>query len=86
LQKKSCGGKIPVHVNVDEKRGLIYVSNWGSGDLCVLRLNKDGSIGDVVYEEAFSYGSGIKPVQNASHVHDAYPRDNGKVRIDRTKI
>ena len=48
LNRKSCGGKVPCYLVVSENGKFVLVANYGSGNLCVLPIGKDGSLGDVV--------------------------------------
>jgi 6-phosphogluconolactonase len=73
MNSQPSQGKGSCHVSVDPKGRFIYVSNYGSGDLAVYLLNKDGSIGalaDTIQDK----GTGSqKP-----HMHSIIPSADGK--------
>ena len=73
INEKSSVGKGPCHVSIDPKGRFIYVSNYGSGQLTVYLLNKDGSIGELA-DAIQDKGTGSqKP-----HMHSVIPSADGK--------
>jgi 6-phosphogluconolactonase len=45
LNRREVGGSNPVHLAVDPSNRFLVVSNYGSGSLAVLPLERDGSLG-----------------------------------------
>ncbi len=78
LNEQSSEGKGPCHVSVDPKGRYAYVSNYGSGNLAVYPIGKDGQLGpaaDVVQHE----GKGGDPGrQQGPHMHSVVPAPDGK--------
>ncbi len=73
LNEKSSEGKGPCHVSVDPKGRFIYVSNYGSGQLAVYLLNRDGSIGELADAIQDKGAANQKP-----HMHSIIPSADGK--------
>jgi 6-phosphogluconolactonase len=66
-------GNGPCHVAVDPKGRFIYVSNYGSGDLAVYHLKKDGSFGALA-DSIQNKGTG----DQKPHMHSMIPSADGK--------
>ncbi|MGN6248565.1 MAG: lactonase family protein [Ginsengibacter sp.] len=77
LNARSAQGRGPAHVSVDPKGRFVYISNYGSGSLCVYKRTADGSLGkltQVIRDE----GSGPHPHQKGPHVHSVIPSSDGE--------
>ncbi len=62
-------GDAPAHIIIDKEQKNIFVSNYGSGSLMVLPVNKDGSLG-VTAQTIQNAGSSINEERQASpHVY-----------------
>jgi 6-phosphogluconolactonase len=62
-------GNAPVHVMIDKEQKNVFVSSYQSGNLTVLPVNKDGSLG-APSQIIQNQGSSInKPRQTSPHVH-----------------
>ena len=72
LNKKLFNEKGCCHVAVSEDAGLIAAANYGEGSVTMLRLNADGSLGDIC-DTVFLTGTlgPDKKRQDASHAHYA---------------
>ena len=73
LNTQPAQGSGSCHVSVDPKGSFIYVSNYGSGDLAVYLLNKDGSIGTLVDTIQDKGAASQKP-----HMHSIIPSADGQ--------
>ena len=77
LNERSVKGHGPAHVSFDPKGKFVYISNYGSGNLCVYKIKKTGALGklrQVIQDE----GNGPHPNQKGPHVHSAIPSNDGK--------
>jgi len=59
INSKIINQKLPCHITTNINRTKLLVSNYGSGSVLLLDLNKDGSINEVVKEVQF----------NGAHMH-----------------
>ena len=73
LNEQPSGGKGPCHVSVDPKGRFLYVSNYGSGQLAVYRINADGTIGELTDGIQDKGAEGQKP-----HMHSIIPSADGQ--------
>lgn len=71
VQTKHTLGWGPAHVKVDAQNRFIYVANYGGGSFTAFKLNGDGSIGSVMFNDVYGAGSGADPEgrQATSHAH-----------------
>lgn len=71
INKQSSVGANPAHVTIDKDAKNVIVSNYGSGKLSVLPINKDGSLAPAT-QTIVGEGSSIIPQRQAgSHIHSA---------------
>jgi 6-phosphogluconolactonase len=68
LNKVGTGGKDATHVAVDGTLKALFIANHGSGDVTVLPLNADGSLGPVASDQKTS-GTGPHRRQNMPQPH-----------------
>ena len=69
LNAQSSGGSNPVHLEVDQTNKWLIVGNYSSGNLSVLPINADGSLGKAAQTIAHE-GKSINPErQNKPYVH-----------------
>ena len=69
LNKKITHGTDPCHVVVDRTGRYVFVANYMSGSVCVLPIQKDGSLGDAT-EIVQHHGSSINSNRQAGpHAH-----------------
>lgn len=72
LNSQSTHGEYPCHVSMDQSEQYLVVSNYMGGNIAMLPIKKDGTIGfatDVVQHEGFSK---VNPErQEAPHAHSA---------------
>jgi 6-phosphogluconolactonase len=69
INKVTSGGDGPCYVEVDDKNKFAFAANYGSGSLCAIPLNKDGSLGtdiQFIQEEGSSIN---KSRQSGPHLH-----------------
>ncbi|WP_336517852.1 lactonase family protein [Pollutibacter soli] len=71
--EKPAQGNGPCHISVDPKGRFVYVSNYGSGDLAVYHLLKDGSFGELA-DSIQNVGTG----DQKPHMHSIIPSSDGK--------
>jgi 6-phosphogluconolactonase len=48
LNRKSCGGQIPCYLSVSADGRFVLAANYGSGNVTVLPIGENGSLGNVV--------------------------------------
>lgn len=78
ISTKPTLGSGPCYLSLDPSEKYILAGNYSSGDLAVLPINSDGSLGDPVQDIIHS-GKGINPDrQNSPHVHSLVFHPNGK--------
>jgi len=71
INKQSSAGADPCYVSVDKDKKNVFIANYSSGNLAVLPLSKDGSLG-VVSQSIQDNGTGVnKERQEGPHVHIA---------------
>jgi 6-phosphogluconolactonase len=64
-------GADPCHVSVAARRTHVFVANFMSGSVCVLRVRNDGSLGDVS-DFIQHQGASVDPIRQAGpHAHAA---------------
>lgn len=64
-------GATPVHVNLDEKNGILHVANYKGGSYAAFSINKtNGAILERIFFENFGNGSNVVPYRQAkAHAH-----------------
>ena len=77
LNELPIQGQGSAHVSVDPQGEFIYVSNYRSGNLNMLSINKDGRLGELT-DVIQHTGSSVHPRQEAPHVHAADPSPDGR--------
>ena len=68
LNKVGTGGKDATHVAIDGTLKALFIANHGSGDVTVLPLNADGSLGPVASDQKTT-GTGPHRRQNMPQPH-----------------
>lgn len=69
LNRVSSGGSGPAYVSVNDRGNLVFAGNYGSGSLCAIPVNADGSLGDQEQVIQHEGGSVDKSRQKGPHVH-----------------
>ena len=77
INKQRSGGDHPCHVEIDKTGKWIFVSNYTSGSLSILPVNKDGSIGEAVTIKHTGSGPNAQR-QKGPHVHGAIISSDNK--------
>ncbi|SOE21366.1 6-phosphogluconolactonase [Spirosomataceae bacterium TFI 002] len=62
-------GSSPCHINLDKSEKWIFVANYSSGDLVVLPIAADGSLGEISQRITHEGTGPNKKRQTKSHVH-----------------
>ncbi|HYI77879.1 MAG TPA: lactonase family protein [Chryseolinea sp.] len=78
LNHKSSYGDGPCYVEVDKSGKYIFVSHYGEGNLTVLSLFKDGSIGSVSDAKKFTGNSIHTERQQSPHIHSTVVSPDNK--------
>jgi 6-phosphogluconolactonase len=77
LNRQPSHGTDPCHLTVDKTGRYVFVANFSGGTVCVLPIQKDGSLGDAT-EIIHHHGSSIDPIrQNGPHAHAVVLDDTG---------
>ena len=71
INKVSTLGGAPCYISVDKNQKNLFVANYSGGNICVLPLNQDGSIGPAVQTIGDSGHGPNAERQEKSHVHTA---------------
>lgn len=71
INKVSTLGADPCYVSIDKAQKSLLVANYSGGNICVLPINKDGSIGAAVQTIRDEGHGPNKERQEKAHVHTA---------------
>jgi 6-phosphogluconolactonase len=78
LNQQSTHGTAPCYASIEPKGRYCLVANYETGSLCVLPIQKNGSLGEATGTVQFS-GSGPNPErQEGPHAHMVVPGPDGK--------
>lgn len=78
LNMYSSMGEGPCHLSVDPSGKMLFVSNYGGGNLAAFKLNQDGSLAPSPYLVQHK-GSSVQPErQDAPYMHSMIPSLDGK--------
>ncbi len=77
LNERSSEGAGPCHVSVDPQGQLVYVSNYGEGNLAVYPIGTDGKLGEASDVVQHSGGSVNPDRQQEPHMHSIIPSESG---------
>jgi 6-phosphogluconolactonase len=70
LNRRSCGGKNPVHLTVDRTNSHLVVANYATGSLATLPIGSDGRLGELTGLVQLPGSPGPHKVEQASsHPH-----------------
>ena len=70
LNKKDSAGSNPCHIEISHKNRMLFISNYMNGFFSVYKINSDGSIGDLIYNEVID--------NKKSHLHCSKVFNNEK--------
>jgi 6-phosphogluconolactonase len=77
LNQQSTHGTAPCYASIEPQGRYCLVANYETGNLCVLPIQKDGSLGEATATVQFS-GSGPNPErQEGPHAHMVLPGPDG---------
>ena len=77
LNQQSTHGLAPCYASIEPQGRYCLVANYETGNLCVLPIRKDGSLGEATATVQFS-GSGPNPErQEGPHAHMVLPSPDG---------
>jgi len=79
---KQPTGDAPAHIIIDKDQKNVIVSNYGSGSLMVLPINKNGSLGAPTQTIQDQGSSVNKDRQSSPHVHSAILSPDDKYLFD----
>jgi len=66
----------PVNITIDEKRKLVFASNYNNGFVQIFKIMSNGDLSLV--DEIHNLGHGVLPQQNTSHLHYAQITPDGR--------
>ncbi len=69
INSVSSEGDYPCYVSVDDKKKIVFVGNYGGGNLLAVPLNPDGSLSSNVQNIQHEGTSVVKDRQEKPHVH-----------------
>jgi len=78
LNTKPTHGTDPCHLTVDKTGGYVLVANFMSGSVCVLAIQKDGSLGDATDFVQHRGSSVDRARQSGPHAHAVTLDDAGR--------
>ncbi|MFA0964587.1 lactonase family protein [Roseivirga sp. BDSF3-8] len=73
INTKPSGGGDPCYVSLSRDGSLLFVANYSGGNLSVISVREDGSLGEVLQTVQHSGSSVDKSRQEGPHVHGVYP-------------
>lgn len=77
-KKLSTKGDYPCHVALSKNEHHLFVTNYGSGTLCVYALDSHGMIESLAQCISFTGSGPHKDRQESSHPHQSFVTPNGK--------
>jgi len=69
LNSVSTEGSDPCHLSVDKSGRSLAVANYGSGNVALIRMNPDGSLGDIAARDQHTGTGPDKERQAGPHAH-----------------
>jgi 6-phosphogluconolactonase (cycloisomerase 2 family) len=83
LNRRSCGGKNPVHLTVDRSNSHLMVANYATGSLATLPIGSDGRLGEITGLVQLPGSPGPHKVeQTSSHPHHIpYDAQQGRLVV-----
>ena len=79
MNEQSSEGAGPCHVSVDPQGKLVYVSNYGGGNLAVYPIGEDGRLAKASAVIQHTGGSVNPDRQQEPHMHSMVPSEDGDV-------
>lgn len=67
LQDVLTEGRSPAYLSIDEKRQLLYVTNYHKGTIESFKINEDGTV--ALLDRFNSWGKGPRPEQDKARLH-----------------
>ena len=95
INTQDCGGRNPVHIEMDNTGTLLFNSNYTDPSLSLFKINDDGSLDPYCQLLKFKDGSVIKSRQREAHIHSSntspdnqyvFAQDLGADKIRRFKV
>lgn len=77
LNQQASEGEDPCYITVDKKGKWVIVGNYSSGNIAVLPIEQDGSLGKAV-TTVQHHGKGTHPRQEKPHVHQTVLEANNR--------
>lgn len=78
LNTRSSDGQAPCYVSVDGTGKMVFVANYGTGQLAVFPIEQNGSLGELRQLVA-AHGSSVNPErQSGPHAHEAVPSHDNR--------
>ncbi|WP_242204147.1 lactonase family protein [Aestuariivivens insulae] len=71
INNQDCGGRNPVHLEIDTKGEILVNSNYTDPSLSVFKISTDGSLNECVQILRFKDSSIIEGRQNKAHIHSS---------------
>ncbi|AGA79940.1 lactonase family protein [Echinicola vietnamensis] len=78
LSTSASQGSGPCYITLSPDEKFIFAGNYGSGDLAVLPINEDGTLGEAVQTIQHTGSSVNEGRQSSPHVHSLVFHPNGK--------
>ncbi len=64
------GGTSTCHISMDKTGKFVFLANFGSGSISVIRVKEDGGLGEqTAFVQHLGHGSPEQPVQSSPHPH-----------------
>lgn len=74
-------GRGPCFVTIDPIRNILYLANYGDGSLIAFSLEKDGSIGNVLYSQKYQHSSRLHYICLSYDYHYLFAIDLGDNKL-----
>lgn len=78
LNQQSSMGNNPCYVSTDKSGKWVFAGNYSSGNMVILPVKEDGSLGPVKMNQPYTGSGPNKERQLSSHVHYTVLADNNK--------
>ncbi len=76
------GGTSTCHISMDKTGKFVFLANFGSGSISVIRVKKDGGLGEqAAFVQHLGHGSPEQPIQSGPHPHTVAVSPDNKYLI-----
>jgi 6-phosphogluconolactonase len=82
LNALPTGGTSTCQLSMDKSGKFIFLANFGSGSVSVIRVKEDGSLGELTaFMQHIGHGSPTLPIQSSAHPHSVVASPDNRYAI-----